>query len=75
MPYEITPGCMGVVSIACKCLGVENVNPGGWATPVWVSASKQDAAALLELLNEAGKESSTTFQMKDVPNWPRPLPA
>lgn len=61
MNWTISPGSMGVVSIAIKCLGIENVNPGGWGTPVYVTCSQEDALALQDILNEIGVPTNTTF--------------
>ncbi|WNM70213.1 hypothetical protein [Myxococcus phage Mx1] len=51
--WQVSPGSMGAVGLACSLLGVENVEPGSWSGPFYVMATDEDASALTSLLSEA----------------------
>lgn len=53
--YAVSPGTMGLCALAINLLGIENVGPGDWMSPVFVNASEQDVRALVELADEAVK--------------------
>jgi len=52
--FRLVPGSMGVVSVACNLFGIDNVDPGGWGTPVYLTCDLTDAEikAAQELLTE-----------------------
>ena len=41
--FKLVPGSMGVVQVACNIFGIENVDPGGWGTPVYLTCDLTDA--------------------------------
>lgn len=69
--WAITPGNMEVVAVAIDLLGISNVDPGGWATPVYVNCTEEEVCILIELLDERDprgpfKASATQRQFAGV---------
>lgn len=50
--FAITPGTMGLASLAFRLFGRDHMDPGHWPGPVFVSASPEDVAAFVALADE-----------------------
>lgn len=54
---RISPGCMGVLNLAIDLFGIERVDPGSFATPVWVrDLEEEDVAFAKEFFAEFGRQ-------------------
>ena len=51
--YKITPGHTVVAITAAVLYGMDNVNPGSWASPVGVTMPEEDVDAFKALAEEA----------------------
>jgi len=52
--FRLVPGSMGVVSLAINLFGISNVDPGSWASPVYLTCelSDPDIRAGQDLIDE-----------------------
>jgi hypothetical protein len=51
----LTPGSMGLVSVAIDLFGIDRVDPGTWTTPVYVrDVTADEISAARELLAPQG---------------------
>lgn len=54
---RISPGCMGVLNLAIDLFGIERVDPGSFATPVWVrDLEEEEVEFAREFFAEFGRE-------------------
>lgn len=53
----LIPGSMGVCALALDLFGLGRVEPGSWATPVWVrDLDSEEVAFATEFFSEVGVE-------------------
>lgn len=55
----LSPGTMGLCALAIDLVGVDNVDPGHWLSPVYILTerlSQEDLQAAIELIQERGRE-------------------
>lgn len=65
----LTPGTMGLCSLACELFGPEAIVPTGWGSPVYVDMAlvdPSDLAAGVELIQERGQERNMLITVKEV---------
>ena len=65
----LTPGTMGLCSLACELFGPETIVPSGWGSPVYVDMAlvdPSDLAAGLELIQERGRERGMPISWAEV---------
>ena len=65
--FTVAPGSMGVVAVAIVLLGIENVNPGSWGTPVKVFTTSNDAYALQDILNDLERDTGRQPEITITP--------
>ena len=65
----LTPGTMGLCSLACELFGVAAIVPSGWGSPVYLDPtgiSSQDLAAGLDLIQERGRDRGMPIAVREV---------
>lgn len=50
--WRVEPGCMGAAYLAYKTFGGDCVNPGVWASPIYILCEKEEAEIFTSLLQE-----------------------
>lgn len=69
---SLTPGTMGLTTLAIELVGEGNVISGGWGSAVYIRTSglaPEDVKAAIDLIQERGKERGVeiTATEKELP--------